>query len=111
MKLFFCAILLLTLITPAGVVVAHSDHGVISPQSAIQIASKTVRQMIFKDMGYKAGQLDTSWKSVPIEDIEVVDVRDGVYVVSATNKETMGSVYFKIAANGKVLEARDTNSF
>ncbi len=111
MKQLIRTIFLLTLITPAGAVIAHSDHGAISEESAIQIASKTVKQMTFKDMGYEAGRLDAGWKSVPIEDIEVVDVGDGFYVVSVTNKETQESVYFKIGANGKVLEARDTNSF
>lgn len=111
MKLFLRTIFLLALITPAGVAIAHSDHGAISEQSAIQIASKTVKQMTFKDMGYQAGQLDAGWKSVSSEDIEVVDIRDGFYVVSATNKEAKKSVYFKIGANGQVLQARDTNSF
>ncbi|MBV1931231.1 MAG: hypothetical protein KUG71_05895 [Porticoccaceae bacterium] len=60
MKKILRTMLLLTLITPANMGLAHSDHSTIDAQSAIQIANKSVQQMTFKDLGYQAGKLDAS---------------------------------------------------
>lgn len=109
MKTFLRTLLLLTLITPASMVLAHSDHSTIDAQSAIQIASKSIQQMTFKDLGYQAGKLDANWKAVPIEDIEVIDFREGVYVLSAANKATNKSLYLKITVTGQLLEAIESN--
>jgi len=109
MKNFLRTLLLLTIITPASMVLAHSNHGTIDAQSAIQIASKSIQQMTFKDLGYQAGKLDASWKSVPIEDIEVIDSKEGFYVLRAANKSTNKSLYLKISVTGKVLKARENN--
>ena len=105
MKLFLRTLLLLTLITPAGLVMAHSDHGAINEQTAIQIAGKAVQQMTFKDMGYQAGKLDASWKAVQTSDIEVVEVTDGFYLLRVIHSETKKSLSLKIAFSGQVLEA------
>lgn len=111
MKLVLRTILLLTLTTPVSVVMAHNDHGAINEDAAIQIANRTVKKMTFKDMGFQAGQLDSGWKSVSIENIDVVDSRDGFYVVSVSHQNTQEMVYFKIGLRGRVLEARNTNEF
>lgn len=79
----------------------------IDTQSAIQIASKSIQQMIFKDLGYQAAKLDASWKSVRIEDIEVVDFKDTFFMLRAVNKAINKSVYLKITVTGKVLEAME----
>ena len=111
MKLILRTILLLTLTTPASVLMAHDDHGSISEDAAVQIANKTVKQMTFKNMGFQAGQLDSGWKSVSIENIDVVDSRDGFYVVRVTNKSAQETVYLKIGMKGNVIEAKGTNDF
>jgi hypothetical protein len=111
MKLVLRTILLLTLTIPASVLMAHDDHGAISEDSAVQIANKTVKQMTFRDMGFQAGQLDSGWKSVSIENIDVVDSRDGFYVVRVTNKSAQETVYLKIGMKGNVIEATGTNDF
>ena len=105
MKLFLRTLLLITLITPAGLVMAHSDHGAINDDTAVQIAHKTVQQMTFKDFGYPVGKLDDSWKSVKPDDIEVVEVGDGFYVLRITQSETKQSLSMKIAFTGQVMEA------
>jgi len=79
----------------------------IDTQSAIQIASKSIQQMTFKDLGYQAAKLDASWKSVRIEDIEVVDFKDTFFMLRAVNKAINKSVYLKITVTGKVLEAME----
>lgn len=111
MKLILRTILLVTLTTPASVLMAHNDHGTISEDAAVQIANKTVKQMTFKDMGFQAGQLDSGWKSVPIENIDVVDSKDDFYVVSVTNNSSQETVYLKIGMKGRVIEASGTNDF
>lgn len=107
MKFFKRTILLLSLITPTSVVLAHGDHGVISEQSAKQIANKTVQQMTFKDFGYQPGKLDASWKSVQTSDIKVVDIGDGFYLLRVTQGETKQSLSMKIALTGQVLEVTE----
>lgn len=109
MKNFLRTLLLLTIITPASMVLAHNDHSTISEQSAIKIASKSVQQMTFKDLGYQAGKLDASWKSVRAEDIEVIDSKEGFYMLRAANKATNKSLYLKITVTGEVLEAIESN--
>lgn len=103
MKVFLRTLLLLTLITPAGLVMAHSDHAAINEQTVIQVASKAVQQMTFKDMGYEVGKLDSSWKAVQVSDIEVVDMKDGFYLLRLIHSETKKSLSLKIAFSGQEL--------
>lgn len=105
MKLLLRTLLLITLITPAGLVMAHSDHGAINDDTAVQIAHKTVQQMTFKDFGYSVGKLDASWKSVKPDDIEVIEVGDGFYILRITQSEMEQSLSMKIAFTGQVIEA------
>lgn len=105
MKLFLRTLLLITLITSTGLVMAHSDHGAINDDTAVQIAHKTVQQMTFKDFGYPVGKLEDRWKSVKPDDIEVVEVGDGFYVLRITQGETKQSLLMKIALTGQVMEA------
>ena len=105
MKQLLRTLLLVILSTPAGLVLAHSDHDMINDDTAVQIAHKTVQQMTFKDFGYPVGKLDASWKSVKPDDIEVVEVGDGFYVLRITQGGTKGSLSIKIAFTGQVMEA------
>lgn len=108
MKLSLRTLLLITLITPVSLVMAHSDHGAINDDTAVQIAHKAVQQMTFKDFGYPVGKLDSSWKSVQGSDVEVIDSNDKFYFLRVTNRETKKSIYFKIAVTGQVLEASES---
>lgn len=90
---------------------AHSDHGIISGQAAINIANKSLPQMTFKEFGFEVGKLDTSWKLLTAKDLSVVSVEDSFYVVSANNKETQSTIYFKIANNGQVMDITHKNDF
>lgn len=92
-------------------VAAHSDHGVISAQAAINIVSKSLPQMTFKEFGFEVGKLDASWKSLTSADLSVVSVEDSFYVVSANNTETDGMIYFQIANNGQVMDVTHINNF
>ncbi len=104
MKQLLRTLLLVIMITPAGLVMAHSNHGTINAETAVQIAHKAVQQMTFKDFGYPVGKLDASWKSVKPDDIEVVEVGDGFYVLRITQSGTKQSLSMKIAFTGQVLE-------
>lgn len=104
MKQLLRTLLFVILITPAGWVMAHSDHGMINDETAVQIAHKAVQQMTFKDFGYPVGKLDDSWKSIKPDDIEVVEVGDGFYLLRITQSEKRQSLSMKIAFTGKVME-------
>ena len=105
MKQLLRTLFLVILTTPAGLVMAHSDHGAISDAAAVQIAHKTIQQMTFKDFGYSVGKLDNSWKSVKPDDIKVLEVGDGFYVLHITQSETKRSISMKISFTGRVVEA------
>ncbi len=105
MKLFLRTLLLLTLITPASRIMAHSDHGKIDEQTAIQIAGKTVQQMTFKEMGYGVGKLDASWKAVQENDIELAGVEGDYYLLLVTHSGSKKALSLKIAFSGQVLDA------
>lgn len=92
-------------------VAAHSDHGVISGQAAINIVSKSLPQMTFKEFGFEVGKLGASWKLLTSSDMSVVSVEDSFYIVSANNTETESTIYFQIANNGQVMDVTHKNNF
>lgn len=103
MKQLLRTLLLVILTTPAGLTMAHTGHGVINEETALQIAYKTVQQMTFKDFGFPVGKLEDSWKSVKPEDIQIVEVGDAFYVLRITQTETKQSLSMKIAFTGLVM--------
>lgn len=105
MKQHLRTLLMIILITPVGLAMAHSDHGMINDETAVQIAHKTVQQMTFKDFGHAVGKLDGSWKSINPDDIEIVEVGDGFYVLHITQSETKQSLSMRIAFTGQVVES------
>jgi hypothetical protein len=92
-------------------VAAHSSHGVISGQAAINIVSKSLPQMTFKEFGFEVGKLDASWKLLTSSDISVISVQETFYIVSANNNEKENRIYFKIANNGQVMGVTHKNDF
>lgn len=103
MKQILCALLLVILIQLAGLVMAHSDHGMINSETAVQIAHKTVLRMTFKDMGFKAGKLSEGWKSVPEDAVEVVGSTHSYYVLRVVQSVLGEALVLKIANSGEVL--------
>lgn len=110
MKNVLLAVLFCGALMSSGAI-AHGDHGVISGQTAIGIAAKSVKQMTFKDFGFEVGKLDESWKTLSTDKFSVVAVEDGFYVVSASNTAAKELVFFKIANNGQLLDVKASNDF
>jgi len=89
-----------------GLAIAHEGHGIISSETALSIANKSVKQLTFKDLGYDIGKLDASWKSLTDSSFSLIQELDKTFIVSATNTtNTTNSnvIYVEIAKNGKVL--------
>jgi hypothetical protein len=108
MKGLLNAILLIGIIGH-GAAYAHQDHHVINSEDAINIANKSVKQLTFKDFGYRVGKLDTSWKSLNESHFRVLEVLDKTYIISATNATNNKVIYFEITKNGKVLSVNDVH--
>jgi hypothetical protein len=66
-----------------------------------------VQQLTFKDFGYEVGKLDKSWKSLSKKDVNISNLLDTAFIVSATNPTTQKVIYFEIAKNGKVRGVKD----
>lgn len=110
MKKLACA-MVLSVFLGQGSALAHSDHGVISGQTALSIASKTVNQLAFKDFGYEVGQLDASWKELKDSNFSVIEVLENSYIVSAKNMANEKAIFFHIGNNGQVLNVKNNNDF
>jgi uncharacterized cupredoxin-like copper-binding protein len=110
MKKLACAMLLSALLGQ-GSALAHSDHGAINGQTALKIASKSVKQLAFKDFGFEVGKLDATWKELKDSNFSVVEVLEGSYIVSAKNMASGKTIYFHIGNNGQVLNAKNSNEF
>lgn len=93
----------------AGSAIAHQGHDVISSDTALSIANKSVKQLTFKDLGYDIGKLDASWKSVTDSDFSVTPVFDNTFIVSVINTTTNEIIVFEIAKTGKVLAIKPKN--
>ncbi|MFT4937033.1 MAG: hypothetical protein ACI88A_000042 [Paraglaciecola sp.] len=110
MKILVCAVLLATLIGQ-GNALAHSDHGVISGQTAVRIASKSVKQLTFKDFGFAVGKLDASWAELTADNFSVVEVLDNSYIISAKNMASKKNIFLQIANSGQLLKVKNSNEF
>jgi hypothetical protein len=108
MKVLIRTIMLITLLGPCSAY-AHQDHDVISSQTALNIASKSVKQQTFKDFGYAVGKLDTSWKSLSYSSFNVLQILEKTFIISVTNATIGQVIYFEIAKNGKILGVKDTH--
>ncbi|MFT4995498.1 MAG: putative cupredoxin-like copper-binding protein [Paraglaciecola sp.] len=110
MKTLACA-MILSIFLGQGSALAHSDHGVISGQTALSIASKSVKKLAFKDFGFEVGKLDASWKELKDSHFSVIEVLEGSYIVSAKNSASAKAIYFRIGKNGQVLSVKNKNEF
>lgn len=103
--------MILSLFLGQGSALAHSDHSVISGQTALNIASKSVKHLAFKDFGFEVGKLDASWKELKDSNFSVIEVLEGSYIVSARNMASEKAIYFQIANNGQVLNVKNSKEF
>jgi hypothetical protein len=110
MKILTTTLLFITLLGQ-GNVLAHSDHSVISGQTALSIASKTAKQLTFKDFGFEVGKLDASWKELKDSNYSVVEVLEDSYIISAKNTVNENTIFFRIAKNGQILNIKNSNEF
>jgi len=103
--------MLLSVFLGQGSVLAHSDHGVINGQTALSIASRSVKQLAFKDFGFEVGKLDPSWKELKDSNFSVIEVLATSYIVGATNMAREKTIYFHIGNNGQVIEVKNSKAF
>ena len=90
---------------------AHSDHGVIDSETALEITDKSINQMMFKDMGFEVGKLDSTWKGLQRSNFSVVETNSEYFLISVKNPTTNQVIYFKISTNGQVLDVTNTKPF
>jgi hypothetical protein len=107
MKVLICTIFLFSVILQDAAY-AHQGHDFISSNTAISIASKSVKQQTFKDFGYAVGKLDASWKSLNDANFHMLEVLDKTFIISATNSINDQVIYLEITKNGKVLGVKGT---
>ena len=110
MKILISAVLFISFLGQ-GNALAHSNHSVISAQTALSIASKSAKQLAFKDFGFEVGKLDASWKELKDSNFSVVDVLGGSYIISARNTASENTIFFRIATNGQILNVKNSNAF
>lgn len=108
---FLVFTLLLSALVGQGNALAHADHDVISGQTAIDIASKSVKRLAFKDFGFEVGKLDASWKELGSGNFSMVEVLEDSYIVSAKNTVSQHTIYFHIGSNGQVFNVKNSNEF
>lgn len=109
MKTVFLTICLV-LFTPVAAF-AHGSHGIISGQKAISIANSSLKRLAFKDYGFEVGKLDESWKTVTKDTLNVVDVENEFYIISAKNTVTNKTLYLQVGNNGQVMDVRAENNY
>ena len=104
MKRVIMALTMVAALHSAGAM-AHGSHGVVSESGALAAAARTVQKMTLKDLGYAAGQLDTSWQALNTDQIKLINKSDDAYQYAVTNKETGQVLYVKILKSGKAQSA------
>ena len=110
MKTLVCAILFSALIGQ-GSALAHGGHGVISGKTAIRVASKSVKQLTFKDFGFEVGKLDASWTELKENNFSVVEVLEESYIIGAKNVASKKTIFLQIAHSGQLLKVKNSNEF
>ena len=105
MKFIIGTIFLIAFIRP-NVIFAHANHDVISSETALTIANKSIKQLTFKDLGFEVGKLDTSWTLLTDANFSVKEVLEATFIISATNTSKSEVIYFEIANNGTVLSVK-----
>ncbi|MGI2146889.1 MULTISPECIES: DUF6488 family protein [Alteromonadales] len=89
----------------------HSRNSHMNEKKVISITIKTINKMTFKDLGYEAGKLPSSWETINNADVNIVNVHEGSYVVSATNSQVKQTLYFRIDDDGDVVAVSENKGF
>ncbi|GHB59311.1 hypothetical protein GCM10008107_05570 [Psychrosphaera saromensis] len=103
--------LFIALMLNTSPVFAHGYHGEISAEQALEIAAKATQKLTFKDLGFKVGKLDGSWKSLTAEDFKLHSEEENHYVVSAKNSSKDKTIYFLMTVSGDVLKVNSEAKF
>ncbi|ARD46249.1 DUF6488 family protein [Colwellia sp. PAMC 21821] len=103
--------LFITFLFHTSAAFAHSDHGKISPNVAINIAIKTTQQLTFKDFGFNVGKLNENWMNLSIDDYSLYATEANRYIVSASNKVNKESIYFFMSLSGEILQVNSEAKF
>ena len=109
MKMIIRTVISTALIIASSVAFAHKNHGVISSETALNIANKAVKQLTFRDLGFEVGKLDASWNLLTDTNFSVIRALDKTFIISATNTTSKNVIYFEIANNGEVLGVKESN--
>ena len=107
MKMLIRTILLIIVIVQ-GAAYAHKGHAPVSSETALSIASQSVKQQTFKDFGYSVGKLDASWKTLKNANFSVLAVLEKTFIISASNSTNDEVIYFEISKSGDVLDVKQT---
>jgi hypothetical protein len=97
-------VLFIALILNTGVAFAHGSHGKITTKKALEVAAKATQQLTFKDLGFKVGKLDDSWKALTAENFKLYAAEANRYVVSVNNGSGSKTIYFLMTVSGEVLK-------
>ena len=89
----------------------HSRNSHMNEKKVISITIKTINKMTFKDLGYEAGKLPSSWEIINKADVNIVNVHEGSYVVIATNLQVKQTLYFRIDDDGDVVAVSENKGF
>lgn len=84
-------------------VLAHADHGLLGSANAIDVATKTVQKMTFKDLGYKVGKLGESWKSNDNVQYSIFQQTPDYFIIQAANKIEKNSILIKVGNGRQVI--------
>jgi len=95
----------------SGQAYAHGDHGAVSDRGAKSIAARAVQKMTVRDFGYKACQLDESWKVISQDKVTVKESGAGFYVIEVGNAASDEKVYVKVLESGVIEDAAKNYPF
>jgi hypothetical protein len=110
MRILACVVLLSAFIGQ-GNALAHGGHGDIDGKTALRVASKSVKQLTFKDFGFEVGKLDASWTELTASNFSVVEVLEDSYIISAKNMASKKTIFFQIAHNGQLMKVKNSKEF
>lgn len=110
MKHILKASLLILVLMFSQTTLSHGDHQSINGQDATMIASKTIKQMTFKNLGFDVGQLPKEWKNISYDNISIINLVEGHYIVKASLSDN-DHIYLQISPSGQVVNATEENTF
>ncbi len=109
MKQLISILAALVIITGSSQVSAHGGgHGIISDQEAVLVAATTVKKMTFKDFGFDVGKLGEQWKSISHENVTLIDIIGGNFLLEVKHPETSETIYLQVTKSGQAVAATES---